>query len=369
MDKLLGRIGVLLGRILNILGLLTKPEKYSTMKTLNFQRTSAFITACAAALVLSSSPAFADENEEVAKLYKQGNLTKALQQADAYLATRPKDAQMRFQKGLILTEQNKIADATKIFSSLSEDYPELPEPYNNLAVLYASQGQYDKAKGALEMAIRTHPSYSTAHENLGDIYEKMASQAYGKALQLDKGNAAAQTKLAMIKDLFSGRTKGAKLASDLSPQSPEKVAEKGPQKTAEKPVSEKSSTTEKPVPEKSLTSDRDSNDVLRTVNAWAKAWSDKNVATYLGLYASDFHTPRGISRSAWEKSRHERISKPKSIHVEITHPKVTFTDVRHAKVSFRQSYHSDAIMTTTTKTLEMVKTGEKWLIKQEQVRR
>jgi len=344
------------------------------MKTLNFQRTNAFITACAAALVLSSSPTFADENEEVAKLYKQGNLTKALEQADAYLATRPKDAQMRFQKGLILTEQNKIADATKIFSSLSEDYPELPEPYNNLAVLYASQGQYDKAKGALEMAIRTHPSYSTAHENLGDIYAKMASQAYGKALQLDKGNAAAQTKLAMIKDLFSGRAKGiqavsAKSPSDLSAQGSEKIAEKAPEKTAEKPVSEKSSIAEKPVPEKSVISDRDSNEVLKAVNAWAKAWSDKDVAAYLAFYASDFHTPRGTSRSAWEKSRHERISKPKSIHVEITNPKTSFTDTRRAKVSFKQSYHSDAIKTTTTKTLEMVKTGEKWLIKQEQVGR
>ncbi|MEO7464933.1 MAG: DUF4440 domain-containing protein, partial [Nitrosospira sp.] len=210
--------------------------------------------------------------------------------------------------------------------------------------------------------------------NLGDVYEKMASQAYGKALQLDKGNAAAQTKLAMIKDLFSGRTQGiqtgsAKSPSDLSSKSPEKVTEKEPQKTAEKTLSDKFSTAEKPVPEKSLTSDRDSNEVLKTVNAWAKAWSGKDVATYLGFYASDFHTPRGTSRSAWEKSRHERLSKPKSIHVEITHPKVSFSDVRHAKVSFRQSYHSDAIRTATTKTLEMVKTGEKWLIKQEQVGR
>ena len=108
-----------------------------------------------------------------------------------------------FLKGLILTEQNKPNDAIKVFTDLSQDYPELPEPYNNLAVLYASQGQYDKARNSLEMAIRTHPSYATAHENLGDIYAKMASQAYDKALQLDRSNAAAQTKLNMIKDLFS----------------------------------------------------------------------------------------------------------------------------------------------------------------------
>jgi tetratricopeptide (TPR) repeat protein len=89
------------------------------------------------------------------------------------------------------------------FPELTEDYPELPEPYNNLAVLYAAQADYERAKNSLEMAIRTHPSYATAHENLGDIYAKMASQAYDKALQLDKSNTSAQTKLALIRDLFS----------------------------------------------------------------------------------------------------------------------------------------------------------------------
>jgi tetratricopeptide (TPR) repeat protein len=347
------------------------------MKTLNFQRANAFMAACATVLLLSSSAAFADENEEVAKLYKQGNLAKALEQADVYLATRPKDAQMRFQKGLILTEQNKIADATRIFSSLSEDYPELPEPYNNLAVLYASQGQYDKAKLALEMAIRTHPSYSTAHENLGDIYAKMASQAYGKALQLDKGNTAAQTKLAMIKDLFSGRPKGTQTAAVKSPgdtivaQEVEKKAEKTPKKTPEKAPEKaaEKSVPEKPAPEKSRGAENEPGEILETVQAWAKAWSNQDVAAYLAFYGSDFHPPRGVSRSAWEKSRHERISKPKSIHVDIASPKVSLTDTRHARVSFRQSYHSDAVKSTTTKSLEMIKTGEKWLIKQENVGR
>ena len=340
------------------------------MKTLNFQRIDAFIIACATALVLSSPAAFADENEEVAKLYKQGNLAKALEQADIYLATKPKDAQMRFQKGLILTEQNRIADATRIFSSLSEDYPELPEPHNNLAVLYASQGQYDKAKAALEMAIRTHPSYSTAHENLGDIYAKMASQAYGKALQLDKGNSAAQTKLAMIKDLFPARPKGIQTAAVKSPgdtiaaQGMEKTVEKAPEKPAGK-----SAAAEKPAPEKPAVPDSGSGEILETVRAWAKAWSDQDVAAYLAFYGSDFHPPRGVSRSAWEKSRHERIIKPKSIHVDIASPKVSLTDTRHARVSFRQSYHSDAVKSTTTKSLEMVKTGGKWLIKQEHVGR
>src|SRR4029077_17156280 len=155
------------------------------------------------ALALQCGWAVADNYEDASRLFKQGNHAAALEKIEAAIVANPRDARARFLKGLILTEQSKPNDAIKVFTALTDDYPELPEPYNNLAVLYASQGQYDKARGALEMAIRTHPSYATAHENLGDIYAKMASQAYDKALQLDKGNTTAQTKLNLIKDLFS----------------------------------------------------------------------------------------------------------------------------------------------------------------------
>ena len=358
------------------------------MKRLDFRRVNASIAACLiASLALMSPVALADENEEVAKLYQQGNLVKALEQADAYLAIKPKDAQMRFNKGLILTEQKKTGEAIKVFSSLSEDYPDLPEPYNNLAVLYASQGQYEKAKGALEAAIRTHPSYSTAHENLGDIYAKMASQAYGKALQLDNRNAAAQTKLAMIKDLFatrSGRIQTAAAPAISAPtgesraESSEKISGKTTEKAAvkaeqtEKPGSEKTAigtpAAEKPSPEKQADSG-DSSEIIKTVNAWAKAWSDKDVAAYLAFYATDFRAPGGVSRASWEKARRERIAKPKSIHVAVVNPRINVIDDTHARVTFKQSYHSDAIKSNTLKTLELVKTGGTWLINQENVGR
>ncbi len=344
------------------------------MKTWDFHRAStAVLSLMAAVLLLAGSAAHADENEEVAKLYREGDLAKALERADAYLAGKPRDAQMRFNKGLILTEQKKVADAIKIFSSLSEDYPELPEPQNNLAVLYASQGQYEKARDALEAAIRTHPSYPTAHENLGDISAKMASQAYGKALQLDKGNAAAQTKLAMIKDLFTGRSR-VQNASAAAPSLPAASPVAPPEKTQGKPEAkgaekaERIAIAEKPVQARPGVED-DTDEILKAVTAWAKAWSDKDIATYLAFYASDFRAPGGVSRGAWEKARRERIGKPKSIHVAIVNPKVSFMDASHARVSFKQSYHSDAIRSHTGKILEMIKSGEKWLIQQEQVGR
>src|SRR5690349_23655049 len=149
----------------------------------------------------------ADDLREAQRLYTQGKQAPALEKVDAFLKAQPRDPQGRFLKGLILTEQKRTAEAIQVFTGLTEDFPELPEPYNNLAVLYASQGNYDKAKSALELAIHTHPSYATAHENLGDIYAQLASRAYDRALQLDKSNTTAQTKLSLVKQLFVSQLK------------------------------------------------------------------------------------------------------------------------------------------------------------------
>ncbi|HSW19011.1 MAG TPA: tetratricopeptide repeat protein, partial [Ramlibacter sp.] len=88
--------------------------------------------------------------------------------------------------------------------------PELPEPYNNLGVLYAAQNQNDKAREALEMAVRNNPAYATAHENLGDIYARMAAQSYARTMQLEPANATAPAKLTLIRSaLDPARLRGA----------------------------------------------------------------------------------------------------------------------------------------------------------------
>ena len=156
-----------------------------------------------AALLATAAAVRADEYGDVNALIRSGKLAEALAKADQHLAAKPKDPQMRFIKGVILSESGKTTDAIAAFSKLTEDYPELPEPYNNLAVLYAGQSQFDKARAALEMAIRTNPSYATAHENLGDVYARLASQAYSRALQLDASNTAVQPKLSLIREVFS----------------------------------------------------------------------------------------------------------------------------------------------------------------------
>lgn len=321
-------------------------------------------------LLLSFNLAVADEIQEANKLFKQGQQEQALEKLDSILATKPKDAQARFLKGLIYTDQGKTAEAIKIFSALTEDYPDLPEPYNNLAVLYAGQGQYEKAKVALEAAIRTHPSYATAHENLGDIYAKMASQAYDRALQLDKSNTSTATKLEMIKDLFGGNNHRTAATSHAVVSGTTAAA---PDTTT--PASATAATPTKPIvvaaadPSKTATpvpaSQNANEDVLATVHNWAKAWSSKDSKTYLGFYAKEFKTPGGEERSSWEKQRHDRIAAPKSIKVEVTDAKVKLSDDAHATVNFKQHYQASHLNTLSRKTLNLAKSNDKWLIVEE----
>jgi Flp pilus assembly protein TadD len=151
--------------------------------------------------------AFADDYADVTQLMRSGKPAEAMARADQYLAAKPRDPQMRFLKGVLQTEAGRTAEAMDTFTKLTEEYPELPEPYNNLAVLYAGQSQFDKARAALETAIRSNPGYATAHENLGDVYARLASQAYSKALQLTPTNTALQPKLALIRELLAPRAK------------------------------------------------------------------------------------------------------------------------------------------------------------------
>jgi len=299
----------------------------------------------------------ADDLQDAQRLLKAGQRDQALERVNRALAANPKDPQARFLKGLIFTEQGKQTEAIEIFTKLTQDYPNLPEPYNNLAVIYASQGQYDKARAALEQSIRTHPSYATAYENLGDVYAKLASQAYGKALQLDASNTGAQNKLSLVRELVrEPGIKPAAVAAAATPKEAPKEPAKPPvvaQKSPEKPAA-----AEKPAADARA-------EVLKTVNAWAQAWSKKDADAYLAHYAKDFKTPGGEARADWEKGRRSRIGAPKSISVGVESAKVTMRSPQQASVSFRQTYRSDKLSTKSRKTLELVKADGRWFIKEE----
>jgi tetratricopeptide (TPR) repeat protein len=304
---------------------------------------SRFFAAVAACVIVASTPVLANEVQEINQQFRKGDLTGALDSANRYLAKNPKDAQARFLKGLILADQGKTNDAITVFTGLTEDYPELPEPYNNLAVLYASQSKYEAAKNALEMAIRTHPSYATAHENLGDIYAKMASIAYDKALALDSKNATAQTKLALIQDMIQGQPRK---------PTPAKPAAGAPKPVAKPAVAEATPAPANPAPT--------GNAIEAAITRWAQAWSARDADAYLAIYAGNFAAD-GMSRSDWEAQRRARITAPKSIDVKISDLKID-QQGDTASATFRQDYRSDRLSSTVTKTLKLALRNGEWRI-------
>jgi tetratricopeptide (TPR) repeat protein len=143
------------------------------------------------------------ELQQVQKLMAAGQMKAALARADAHLAKNPRDAQMRFVRGVILSELKDTAAAREVFERLTEEYPELPEPYNNLAVIYASQGQLDRARTLLETALAVRPTYATAQENLGDIYLQMSVDAYQRAAKLQPNNRTVSNKLTLTRELLT----------------------------------------------------------------------------------------------------------------------------------------------------------------------
>ena len=363
------------------------------------RKTLHILAALAGVLAFSlPAPSLADDLSDVTRMLRSGQSAEALVRIESFLDKHPRDMQMRFIKGVVLTEQGKTTEAITVFTKLTEDHPDLPEPYNNLAVLFAANGQYDKARAALDMAIRTNPSYATAYENLGDVHAKLASQAYDKALQLDSGNVNAKSKLTLLRTLTvnvagkdtTGKAQPAVATANAAPKpapapapAPIVIARAEPPKdTAVKPKAEPKVEAKpdlKPVarPEpkveaqavavaapKQAAASPDNEEVMATVNDWAAAWSARDVKRYLSHYGGDFETPKGEARKVWADERTSRIAGKGRINVKVDTPQVAVNG-NTATVKFRQVYSSDRLQADSHKTLVLTRQGGKWQIKQE----
>ncbi|MBC7603110.1 MAG: tetratricopeptide repeat protein [Ramlibacter sp.] len=317
----------------------------------------------AAAIAALPALALADDYAEVTKLLRAGKPAEAIAKADQYLAAKPKDPQMRFLKGVVQAEAGRVPDAIVSFTKLTEEYPELPEPYNNLAVLYAGQGQFEKARATLEAAIRTNPSYSTAHENLGDVYAKLASQAYSKALQLDASNTSLQPKLALIRELFvTGNKAGTTKAPPPQAAAPAPVAPP-PAVVAKAPVAAPAATAPAPAQAPAAAAGS-SSDVEAAINAWATAWSSKDMGAYLGAYGKEFDPLGKMTRKSWEDERRSRIVGKNRISVKLEQLSVKVNG-NTATAKFKQNYTADSLVVSSRKTLDLAKAGDRWVIVRE----
>lgn len=333
-------------------------------------------------LIVAAQSAKANGAVDVDQLLASGRYQEAQAIAESVLSRQPRDMQMRFVTGVIQLETGKPDDAIKTFKALAAEHPQLPEPHNNLAVIFAGRGQFEEAREALEKAIQTNPSYARAHENLGDIHAKLASQAYSSALRLDGNNTGVAPKLSLIQSLFSLNEGGGQKKAAAMPATASVAA--GPLKARQAPVSGTASSLAGLPAADSATVDAPPSpdmaaesaplgaggnadpaaEVAEAVRAWALAWSRQDITAYLGSYGQNFVPQGQQSRSAWEGGRRARIMGKSGIRVEIFNLSVMMKGAR-ANVLFRQQYQSGSLRVFSKKMLALEKAGDRWLIVKE----
>lgn len=133
---------------------------------------------------LAAPLAHANELAGAQRLWLAGQKTQAVEQIEQALTRTPHDLQLRFALGVMRMELGDSAKAKLLFTQLTQDFPDLADPYNNLAVLHAAAGELDQAQAALEQALRLQPDHAQAQENLGDVLMRLALRAYQRAQKL-----------------------------------------------------------------------------------------------------------------------------------------------------------------------------------------
>ncbi|MGJ8667984.1 MAG: tetratricopeptide repeat protein [Oceanococcus sp.] len=374
-----------------------------------------------ALLLICSASAIADNLEDGQRALNAGNYKQAINDLNKYLDRNPQNAEALFNKGLALVMLEQDDEAIRVFSDLARDFPELPEPYNNLAVLYARAGRYEEARDALESALVTHPSYATAHENLGDIYAALANAAYNRAIVLDKGNGAIRDKQALVAQLInleSAALPPVQVAASQSAAAPQQsvrvpvtrtpvpkapavlppantaVSAAAATRPVAAPVAQAAAPQTQPaqaaaadsydIPQtfstepvlesapaqaagRSVISAADKQALLARVEKWRATWSAKDPDGYLSNYSPNFAPATGVSRETWDSQRRTRVVRPRSILIQVLNPKVLSGSNGQAQVEFVQIYESNTYSDQVRKRLVMERVGGQWLIIKESV--
>lgn len=157
----------------------------------------------------------------------------AVEAFDRVLAANPRNAQARFQRAWSLAQAGHEDDAIRAFAEMAQDFPELPEPHNNLALIYAKRGDLKRAEAELLLAIDAKPDFALAYTNLGDVYRRLAEQAYAEALRRNPGDARAASALSQIRPATPSPATSPTPAAD-APASAPAAAPRSTRRTPEK---------------------------------------------------------------------------------------------------------------------------------------
>lgn len=367
------------------------------------------------ALLASVSTASATVLQDATNYLKRGDHAAALELLDRAPGAE-KSVRSRLLRSAALAGSGRVDEAIAILERLIDEYPDRPEPYNNLAALYAGRGDVEKAKAVLEQALQTNPSYATVYENLSTVYVEMARRSYAKALHTVKDAGTPQ--LALLYEIQGDVTQEAPAvvtvaASEPKPKANLAAEEKRPEATvaaAETPppmqnpapapvaAAKGAPATDRvepvpaaaaSVPEKAPApapavapvaeaagevetvteegaENRRKQAVIAVLKRWADAWSAQDVEGYLAAYGPDFQPGDGMSRERWESVRRIRLKKPKWIKVSLSDFKIRAEADDSVVVELMQEYRSNTYRDRSLKRFVLVERDGLWRIRSEE---
>lgn len=288
---------------------------------------------------ISSAKASLDAAEA---LIDQGKDLAAISMLEEVVDAAPDAYQAWFLLGVTQARKRHFDDAIRAFNRVVQLQPELAEPHNNLAVIYNEKGDLRAAVKELEASLKLNPSYVTAHENIGDLYVKLAAKSYKRALSRQENEALRKR----YENLLRIRTSAADQAVRKS-----RVATK--KKVAET-VSDQS------------VKEAASSQALAAIEAWRVAWSARDLDSYFASYASDFNPrPRFATLEEWKRYKRIVIGKRKVINVTIDNIVVSKMADGQVKAVFLQKFRSDSFQSDNRKELILKKMDDGWKIRHE----
>ncbi len=273
----------------------------------------------------------------------------------ALLREQPDNIKARFLTALALQYNNQTVLAKKLYQQIIQSNPDLPEPRNNLAMIYLQQGKHDEAVDLLITSLKTHPAYATAWSNLSNLYQGLASEAYRRALSEEKDTRSVvhNIKLTALTSLHSWQE--AAPVNNTAAQSPGQVA-----RPKQAITSASTAAPSKPATTQNLSDDA----LIDIVKDWASAWSRKDLNAYLGAYTPGFKG-RKASPQQWRQFRQDRITRPGKISVKLSNILVKSRTANQVIIDFHQAYRSANYQDKVVKRLYLTKTGENWKISRE----
>ena len=274
--------------------------------------------------------------DDLKQLVEQEKFVQAAETGEELLLRHPGHARIQFLTAYAYQQNQQNWKAAHHYNNLILQHPQLPEPRNNLAMIYIADGDYDKASQLLIDAINTQNSYAVAYQNLNRIYASMASEAYQQALNETTGSATQKPAIELIA-----------LAELESGESITGAASSSPQNTLVDIANFETL-------------------LLEQVINWAKAWSKKDVDAYIDHYSTEFK-PKFASHIEWADHRRARINEPAFIKIGVSNLQIRTQSENRAIIEFEQSYDSPNYTDRVIKRLALNRIGSKWKITDEKV--